>query len=60
MQSTSEPSAITGFPDPQRAVHAVGIPATPRSILKPFCSRMPVRYLVVSYSWKPSSAKLNT
>src|SRR4051812_18012307 len=60
MQSTSEPSAMTGLPDPQRAVHAVGIPATPRSILKPFCSRMPVRYFVVSYSWKPSSAKLNT
>ena len=24
MQSTSEPSAITGLPDPQRAIHAVG------------------------------------
>src|SRR5947209_7827729 len=60
MQSTSEPRAMTGFPAPQRAVHAVGMPATPRSILNPFCSRIPVRYFVVSYSWKPSSAKLNT
>ena len=56
----SEPSAITGLPDPQRRAHAVGMPATPRSILKPFFSRMPVRYFDVSNSWKPSSAKLKT
>jgi hypothetical protein len=30
--SMSEPSAMTGLPDPNRAVHAVGIPATPRSL----------------------------
>ena len=46
----SEPSAITGLPDPQVATHAVGIPATPRSILKPFFSRMAVRYFDVSNS----------
>ena len=45
-----EPSAITGFPDPQVATNAVGIPATPRSILKPSFSRIPVRYLEVSNS----------
>ena len=43
MPSMSEPSAITGFPDPQRATHAVGIPETPRSTLKPFFSSTPVR-----------------
>ena len=36
MQSMSEPSAMTGFPDPQVAIHAVGMPATPSSIVKPF------------------------
>ena len=56
----SEPSAITGLPDPQRAVHAVGIPATPRSMVKPCFSRTPVRYFEVSTSWKPSSPKLKT
>ncbi len=35
MQSTSEPNAITGLPDPHVAIHAVGIPAMPCSILKP-------------------------
>ena len=43
MPSMSEPSAITGLPEPQLAVHAVGMPATPRSIRKPFFSRIPVR-----------------
>ena len=32
----SEPSAITGLPDPHVAIHAVGMPATPSSIVKPF------------------------
>ena len=56
----SEPSEITGLPEPHVAVHAVGMPATPRVTLKPFFSRMPVRYLLVSTSWKPGSPKLNT
>src|SRR5580692_7917095 len=60
MQSRSLPSAITGLPLPQRATQAVGIPDTPRSTVKPFFSSTPVRYLEVSYSWKPSSPKLNT
>src|ERR1035438_10122748 len=60
MSSISLPREITGLPDPQLATHAVGIPATPREILNPSFSRMAVRYLVVSNSWKPSSPKLNT
>src|SRR5689334_11029462 len=60
MQSTSEPSAITGLPDPQRAVHAVGIPATPSCTVNPFCRRIAVRNFVVSNSWNPSSPKLKT
>ena len=56
----SEPSAITGLPDPQRATNAVGMPATPSCTVKPFCFRMPTRYFEVSNSWKPGSAKLNT
>src|SRR5262245_9399349 len=36
------------------------MPATPSFTVKPFLRRIPVRYLEVSYSWKPSSAKLNT
>ncbi len=51
---------MTGLPSPQEATQAVGMPATLRSILKPSFSRMPVRYLVVSNSWKPSSPKLKT
>ena len=51
---------MTGLPEPQVATHAVGMPATPRSTLKPCVSRMPVRYFDVSTSWKPSSPKLNT
>ena len=50
MQSISDPSAITGLPDPQVAIHAVGIPAMPRSILKPSFSRIPVKYADVSIS----------
>ena len=46
----SLPNAITGFPDPQVAIHAVGISATPRSTWKPFCSRMPVTCREVSNS----------
>ena len=42
------------------ATQAVGIPATPRSTWKPFFSRIAVRYLEVSNSWKPSSLKLKT
>ncbi|GAC1640954.1 MAG: hypothetical protein NVS9B14_22540 [Candidatus Acidiferrum sp.] len=34
---------------------AVGIPAIPFSILKPFFSRIPATYFDVSTSWKPSS-----
>ena len=60
MPSMSEPSAITGDPVPHRATHAVGIPATPRSTVKPFCSRMPVRYFEVSTSCMPSSPKEKT
>ena len=56
----SDPSEITGFPDPQRATKAVGMPATPRSTVKPFFSRMPDRYFDVSNSWKPSSPYENT
>ena len=39
----SDPSAITGLPLPQVATHAVGMPATPRRIAKPFFSSMAVR-----------------
>jgi hypothetical protein len=60
MSSMSEPRAITGLPLPHVAIHAVGMPANPRSILKPFFSRMPVKYFDVSNSWNPSSPKLNT
>jgi hypothetical protein len=60
ISSMSEPSAITGFPWPQVATNAVGIPATPRSMRKPSFSRMPLRYFEVSNSWKPSSPKLKT
>ena len=57
----SLPSAIFG-PGPldQVAVKAVGMPAAPRTTVKPFFSRMPVRYSLVLCSWKPGSAKLNT
>ena len=34
----SEPSAITGLPDPHVATHAVGMPDTPRCTLKPYFS----------------------
>ena len=54
----SLPSAMTGPPVPQVAVQAVGMPATPRSILKPFFSSTEVRYSEVFTSWKPGSAKL--
>ncbi len=57
MSSISEPSEITGLPEPQVATHAVGIPAMPRSIWKPSFSRMPVRYFDVSNSWKPKLAE---
>ena len=54
----SLPSAITGPPEPHRATHPVGRPATPRSIAKPFFSSTSVMYFDVSNSWKASSAKL--
>src|SRR6266508_3742708 len=60
MQSMSEPSAITGLPDPQLAMNAVGMPAMPSCTVKPFFFKMSVRYFDVSNSWNPSSAKLNT
>src|SRR5690348_12419868 len=55
MSSMSEPNEMTGLPDPHFATNAVGIPATPRSTLNPFCSRIPDRYLDVSNSCIPSS-----
>ena len=53
----SLPSAIFG-PGPllHVAVKAVGMPAAPRTTVKPFFSRMPVRYSLVLCSWKPGSA----
>src|SRR5262249_9938147 len=60
MSSMSEPREITGLPDPHVATHAVGTPANPRVTLKPFFSRMPVRYFDVSSSCMPSSPKLKT
>ena len=56
----SLPSEMTGLPDPHRATNAVGMPATPRSTLKPFSSSSPLRYFDVSTSWKPSSPYENT
>ena len=60
MPSMSEPSAMTGLPEPHFAIHPVGTPANPRWTVKPFFSRTPVRYFDVSTSWKPSSPKLKT
>ena len=40
MPSMSLPSAITGFPDPQLAMKAVGMPAMPSCTVKPFFFRM--------------------
>ena len=48
------------FPDPHVATNAVGIPATPRSTLKPSFSRIAVRYFEVSNSCIPNSPKLKT
>ena len=39
----SDPSAITGFPEPQVAMNAVGMPAMPSSTAKPFFFRMSTR-----------------
>ena len=39
----SEPSAMTGLPDPHVATNAVGMPATPSSTLNPFVLRMSIR-----------------
>ena len=36
MPSMSDPSAMTGLPLPHVAMNAVGMPATPSSIVKPF------------------------
>ena len=58
MQSTSVMKPITGLPEPQVATQAVGMPATPRSTLKPFFSSIAVTYRDVSISWNPSSLKL--
>src|SRR5580692_1055134 len=60
ISSISLPREITGLPDPQDATHAVGMPATPCSTLKPSFSRMPERYFEVSNSCIPSSPKLKT
>jgi hypothetical protein len=43
MPSMSEPSAMTGLPDPQVAMKAVGMPAMPSSTANPFFLRMPIR-----------------
>ena len=51
---------MTGLPEPHLATHAVGMPATPVSMVKPFSFSTPVRYFCVSNSWKPSSPKLKT
>jgi len=53
--SSSLPNAIKGPPSPQVAVQAVGMPATPLVILKPFLAKMEVRYSPVRNSWKPGS-----
>ena len=58
MQSTSVMNPMTGLPEPQLAIQAVGMPATPRSTLKPFFSSIAVTYRDVSTSWNPSSLKL--
>jgi hypothetical protein len=60
MPSMSEPSAITGLPDPYVATHAVGMPDCPRVTLKPNFSSCAVRYFEVSTSCIPSSPKLKT
>src|SRR5688572_16203078 len=60
MPSISDPSEMTGLPDPQVAIHAVGIPEIPSSIVNPCWRRIFVRYLDVSISWNPSSPKLKT
>ena len=60
MSSMSDPSEITGLPDPQVATNAVGMPATLRCTLNPFCSRIPVRYFTVSNSWNPGSPNEKT
>jgi len=41
-------------------MNAVGIPAMPSSIRNPFFRRMPIRYLLDSVSWNPSSPKLKS
>ena len=56
-QSISLPIAMTGLPEPQRATQAVGMPATPRSIVKPFFSRISVMYFEVSNSWNAEFAE---
>ena len=42
MPSMSLPKAITGRPDPQRAIHAVGMSDIPISTSKPFSRKSPV------------------
>jgi hypothetical protein len=51
---------MTGLPDPHVAIHAVGMPEIPSSMVKPCCRRILVRYFDVSNSWNPSSPKLKT
>src|SRR6185503_3610464 len=58
--SMSDPREMTGLPLPQRATQAVGMPATPRCTVNPFCSRMPARYFDVSVSCMPSSPNEKT
>ena len=60
MPSMSEPREMTGLPEPHFATHAVGMPATPCCTVKPFCSRMPLKYFEVSTSCIPNSPNEKT
>ena len=42
----SEPSAITGLPDPHVAMNAVGMPAMPSWTVKPFFSSTSIEVAV--------------
>ncbi len=46
----SEPSAMTGLPEPHVAMKAVGIPAIPAWTVNPFFFRMSMMYRLVSVS----------
>ena len=46
----SEPSAITGLPEPHVAMNAVGMPAMPSWTVNPFFFSTSIRYRLVSIS----------